>query len=88
MHPVNVIARKHRWLRISLRSLLVATLIIAVGFAWFTNYANSLGAAFAAIRESGGQIQMANVPNTAIAARLEFGSALNYSVTLTKLIFE
>ena len=82
-------ARKHRWLRISLRSLLVATLIIAVGFAWMTNYAKSRRAAFAAIREAGGQIQMANVPKTVIAERLEswlgpelFGDA--YKVDLRK----
>jgi len=89
MHRVNEMSGKHRWLRISLRSLLVATLIIAVGLAWFTNYANSRRSAFAAIRQAGGQIQMANVPKTALAARLEswFGPELigdAYKVDLRK----
>lgn len=85
----TVMAQNHRWLRISLRSLLLVTLVIAVGIAWFANYANRRKSAFAAIRDAGGQIQMANVPRTAIASRFErwFGSELfgvAYKVDLRK----
>lgn len=81
--------QNHRWLRISLRSLLLLTLVIAVGIAWFANYAHRRKSAFAAIRDAGGKIQMANEPRTAIALKLErwFGSELfvmTYKVDLRK----
>lgn len=82
-------SRHSRLLRVSLRSLLLATLIIAVAIAWVVNYANQRKAAFAAIREAGGKIQMTNVPKSAFAAKLEgwFGSEVfgdAYKVDLRK----
>lgn len=47
-----------RFVRISIRSLLVVVLCVAIGLAWFTHYSSSRKSAFAAIRDSGGDIRM------------------------------
>ena len=47
-----------RFTRISIRSLLVVVTCVAIGLAWLTHYANSRKSAFAAIRDSGGDIRM------------------------------
>ena len=49
---------KKRWIRISLRTLLVLFTCIAIAVAWFANYAHKRRAAFAAIRQAGGEIRM------------------------------
>ncbi len=49
---------KTRWIRISLRTLLMLVTAIAIALAWLGNYARKRTAAFAAIRQAGGQIRM------------------------------
>jgi hypothetical protein len=49
---------KARWLRISLRNLLILFTCVALATGWFAHYAQKRKAAFAAIRKAGGSIQM------------------------------
>ncbi len=49
---------KRNWLRISLRGFLVVFTCAVIGFAWCAHYANKRWAAFSAIRQAGGKIQM------------------------------
>ncbi|KAA5545905.1 hypothetical protein FYK55_03040 [Roseiconus nitratireducens] len=51
-------SNKRGWLRVSLRMLLIAFTAVAIGIAWFANYAQKRWAAFEAVREAGGEIQM------------------------------
>jgi hypothetical protein len=63
--------RNARWLRISLRSLLFATLIIAMGIGYLTNYMNRRNSAFAAIRDAGGRIRIVSEPDTTIWSKFK-----------------
>ena len=54
----NAMASKTRWLRISLRTFFVLFTCVAITFAWLAHYAQQRWAAFAAIREAGGDIRM------------------------------
>ena len=67
-------SHKKRWLRISLRTFLVLVTCVAITVAWFAHFAQSRRAAFAAIRQAGGDIQM----ESGDPSRLEkwFGSEL------------
>lgn len=47
-----------RFVRISIRSLLVVVTCVAIGLAWFTHYSSTRKSAFAAIRDAGGEIRM------------------------------
>lgn len=49
---------KTRWLRISLRNLLIVFTCVAITIGWFAHYAQQRKAAFAAIRKVGGDIRM------------------------------
>src|SRR5262245_54442229 len=48
-----------KWVRISLRTLLVAFTCAALAAAWFSHWAQQRRSAFAAIRKAGGAIRMA-----------------------------
>ena len=50
---------KKRWIRISLRTFLVLITCAAIGVAGFANYARTRKAAFAAVRQAGGEVRMA-----------------------------
>ncbi|HEV3343223.1 MAG TPA: HEAT repeat domain-containing protein [Pirellulales bacterium] len=47
-----------RWLRISLRTFFVLFTCVSIALAWFAHYARQRWAAFAAIRQAGGNVQM------------------------------
>ena len=49
---------KKRWFRTSLRTFFVLFTFVAIAIAWFAHYAKQRRAAFAAIRQAGGDIQM------------------------------
>ncbi len=51
-------ASKNRWFRFSLRTFVVALTCVRVTVGWFGRYAQQRRAAFDAIREAGGRIQM------------------------------
>ncbi len=68
----------NRWLRVSLRSLLVVLTLLAVGLGWFANYAHKRTTAFAKIEEAGGEIQMA--PTKPTLLEQWFGSEIFGSV--------
>ncbi len=57
-HRVNDMSSKRRWLRISLRLFFVLFTCVSIAIAGFARYAHQRWAAFAAIRQAGGKVEM------------------------------